>query len=163
MHSWLVQSELKGSLACAETSLLHARRPSLWTPLGVIPVASPSLPHRAASDQGPGQHAVLTGSSPHGAPNGTNRPTTHVPQPLLHLVRRLRASLALYGWLCGVANGAGPWRCTAGVTPASTRTRDSRTEARTGPGPLYPRNGKRPHTIQRTCDDTACWPPTKTR
>ena len=22
----------------------------------------------------------------------------HVPQPLLHLVRRLRASLALYGW-----------------------------------------------------------------
>ena len=45
------------------------------------------------------------------------------------------------------------------MTPASTRTRDSRTEARTGPGPLYPRNGKRPHTIQRTCDDTASWPP----
>ena len=32
-------------------------------------------------------------------------------------------------------------------------------EARTGPGPLCPRNGKRPHTIQGTCDDTACWPP----
>ena len=45
------------------------------------------------------------------------------------------------------------------MTPASTRTRDSRTEARTGPGPLYTRNGKRPHTIQRTCDDTATWPP----
>ena len=45
------------------------------------------------------------------------------------------------------------------MTPASTRTRDSRTEARTGPGPLYPRNGKRPHTIQRVCDDTASWPP----
>ena len=41
-----------------------------------------------------------------------------------------------------------PWRCTAGVTPASTRTRDRWTEARTGSVPL---NG--------TCDDTASWPP----
>ena len=40
------------------------------------------------------------------------------------------------------ANGAGPRRCTAGVTPASVRTRDRRTEARTGPGPLCPRNGR---------------------
>ena len=39
------------------------------------------------------------------------------------------------------------------------RTWDRTTEARTGPGPLYPRNGKRPPTIQRTCDDTASWPP----
>ena len=85
------------------------------------------------------------------APNALNRPTPHVPQPLLHWVRRLRASLAL----CGVANGAGPWRCTAGVTLASTRTRDRWTEARTGPGPLCPRNGRRAHTIQGTCDDTA--------
>ena len=45
------------------------------------------------------------------------------------------------------------------MTPASTRTRDRRTEARTGPGPLCPRNGKRPHTIQGTCDDTASWLP----
>ena len=45
------------------------------------------------------------------------------------------------------------------MTPASTRTRDRRTEARTGPGPLCPRSGKRPHTIQATCDDTASWPP----
>ena len=45
------------------------------------------------------------------------------------------------------------------MTPASTRTRDRWSEARTGPGPLYSRNGKRPHTIQRTCDDTASWPP----
>ena len=30
-----------------------------------------------------------------------NRPTPHVPQPLLHSVRRLRASLALTYW--GVA------------------------------------------------------------
>ena len=39
------------------------------------------------------------------------------------------------------------------------RTWDRTTEARTGPGELYPRNGKRPPTIQRTCDDTASWPP----
>ena len=39
------------------------------------------------------------------------------------------------------------------------RTWDRTTEARTGPGPLSPRNGKRPPTIQRTCDDTATWPP----
>ena len=45
------------------------------------------------------------------------------------------------------------------MTPASTRTRDRWTEARTGPGPLCPRNGRRPHTIQGTCDDTANWPP----
>ena len=45
------------------------------------------------------------------------------------------------------------------MTPASTRTWDRKTQARTGPGPLYTRNGKRPHTIQGTCDDTACSPP----
>ena len=44
------------------------------------------------------------------------------------------------------------------MTPASTRTWDRWTEARTGPGHLYPRNGKRPDTIQGTCDDTASWP-----
>ena len=45
------------------------------------------------------------------------------------------------------------------MTRASPRTRCRWTEARTGPGPLYPRNGKRPHTVQRTCDDTASWLP----
>ena len=39
------------------------------------------------------------------------------------------------------ANGAGPRRCTAGVTPASTRTRDRRTDARTA---LCSRNGRHP-------------------
>ena len=37
------------------------------------------------------------------APNAQNRPTTHVPQPLLHLVRLVCASRAPYG-LSG-------WRC----------------------------------------------------
>ena len=45
------------------------------------------------------------------------------------------------------------------MTPASTRTRGRTTEARTGPGALCPRNGKRPPTIQRTCDDTSAGPP----
>ena len=45
------------------------------------------------------------------------------------------------------------------MTPASTRTRDRWTEARTGPCPLCPRSGKRPPTIQGTCDDTASWSP----
>ena len=67
---------------------------------------------RAASNQG--RH--LWGRRCTAAPNARNRPTTHVPQPLLHLVRRLRASLASYGLRCGVANGAGPWRCAAGAT-----------------------------------------------
>ena len=44
------------------------------------------------------------------------------------------------------------------MTPASTRTRDRWTEARTGPGPLCPRNGRRPHTIQRARDDTSTGP-----
>ena len=41
---------------------------------------------------------LLTGSSLHGGPKWSEPPTTHVSQPLLHLVRLLRASLALYGW-----------------------------------------------------------------
>ena len=75
------------------------------------------------------------------APNEQNGPTPHVPN----------LCCAVYdgsvpAWHCtdcdlGVANGAGTWRCTAGVTPASTRTRDrgteARPEARTGPSPLY--------------------------
>ena len=61
MDCWPVQSELKGSPACTETSLLHPWRPSSQTPLGVIPMASPSLPDRAASDQGPGQRTVTYG------------------------------------------------------------------------------------------------------
>ena len=32
------------------------------------------------------------------APNAQNGPATHVPQPMLHLVRLLRASLALHGY-----------------------------------------------------------------
>ena len=51
---------------------------------------------------------------------------------------------SLTGGIGLAANGAGPRRCTAGMTPASVRTRDRRTEARTGPGPLCSRNG-RPH------------------
>ena len=71
MHSWPVQSELNGSPACAETSLLHARRPSLWYAtwelsrwrLATVP------PSRDRSGRGPGHRPLLlTGSSLHGGP-----------------------------------------------------------------------------------------------
>ena len=88
-----------------------------------------------------------------------NRPTLHVPQPLLHLVRPPTCHSGTLRIVRCVANGAGPSECTAGVTPAPSENLGQTTEARTGPGPLYPRNGKRPPTIQRTCDDTATWPP----
>ena len=46
---------------------------------------------------------------------------------------------SLTGCVGLAANGAGPRRCTAGVTPASVRTRDRRTEARqTAPVPCAP-------------------------
>ena len=45
---------------------------------------------------------------------------------------------SLTGCIGLAADGAGPQRCTAGVTPAFVRTRDRRTEARTGPGPRAP-------------------------
>ena len=45
---------------------------------------------------------------------------------------------SLAGCVGLAANGAGPRRYTAGVTPASVRNRDRWTEARTGPGPVLP-------------------------
>ena len=134
MLRWTVECGSEGSEgcsspACAETSLLLARRTSSQMPPRLSRwrlVQSLPLRDRAASDQGPGHSAVRTGSSP----NARNRPTTHVPQTLLHLVRRLHASLAPTDREDGVADGAGPWRCSAGVTTASTRTWDRRTEAR---------------------------------
>ena len=137
------QDEGFSSLACAETSLLLARRPSFFTDAaGVIPAASGTTPSvtwprgQRPRPQSPRcTYGVVAARQP---PMNQNGPTLHVPQPLLHWVRSVRASLALYVLRCGVANGAGPWRCTAGVTPASTRTRERWTEARTGPGPPVP-------------------------
>ena len=125
----------------AETSLLLARSPSLRAPLGVIPVAScygSARPATKAPDPRCTYGVVAA-----------RRPPMHRTVQLCTYrnlcctwYADLRASLAPYGLRGGVANGAGPWRCTAGVTPASTRTWDRTTEARTGPGPLCPRNGE---------------------
>ena len=53
----------------------------------------PPLPDRVASTEAPVTSLYLRGRRCTAAPNGRqNRPTLHVPQPLLHLVRRLRAS-----------------------------------------------------------------------
>ena len=64
----------------------------------------PPLPDRVASDEGPGQRTVTYGVvAARRPPMDNNRPTLHVPQPLLHWVRRLRATQALYGlsgWCC---------------------------------------------------------------
>ena len=55
------------------------------------------LSDRAASDQGPGHRTVTYGVvAARRPPVWENNQHPHVPQPLLHLVRRLRASLALY-------------------------------------------------------------------
>ena len=121
---------------------------------GVIPVASGTVLYVTAR---PATKAAVTSLYLRGrrctaAANAQNRQTPHVLQPLLHSARRLRI-------VCSVVNRARPWRCTAGVTPASTRTRDRWTEARTDcHSPLYHRNGKRPRAIQKTWDDTSAGP-----
>ena len=76
LRSALLHGGSEGSERCSSPVTLcghlpHCQpgRPSLRTPLGVIPVVSgpaPSLRDCAASDQGPGQDTVLTGSSLHG-------------------------------------------------------------------------------------------------
>ena len=83
-------------------------------------VPSPSR-DRAASDQGPSHPKVLTGSSLHGGPQWTfNRPP--------RTCRNLCCSgYAVYVPSWHVTDSDVPLlteRCTAGVTPASTRTRD---------------------------------------
>ena len=54
------------------------------------------------------------------------------------------------------ANGASPWECTAGVTPAPTRIRDRRAEARRRPGRLCSRNGVAVPTNLPKCPACAC-------
>ena len=102
-HSWPVQSEQKGS------HLLLARRPpslmlnillygshwglSRWRPVQSLQVCVTARPATKA----PVTPLYLRGRRCAAAPNGREQPTTHVPQPLLLWVRRLRAGLALYG------------------------------------------------------------------
>ena len=67
---------------------------------------------------------------------------------------------SLTGWVGLAANGAGPRRRTAGVTPASVRTRDRKTEARTGPCPLYTQ-WQITSELPRCDTTTTLWPPTR--
>ena len=57
------------------------------------------------------------------------------------------------------ANGAGPRRCTAGVTPASTRTQDRRTEARQTAPVLCTPAMESDHTQSRELATTLPLPP----
>ena len=56
-----------------------------------------------------------------------------------------------YDHLLRLAFGVGPWECTAGVTPAPTRTRDRRAEARNAAGRLRTRDGVVVPTNLPTC------------
>ena len=76
---------------CILEVLLHRRH---WGLSRWRLVRLPPLRGRAASDQGPRHHTSLTGSSLHGG-SQWRKPANNVRQLLLHLVRRLRASLAL--------------------------------------------------------------------
>ena len=102
MDCWLVQKMLR------DARLLLARRPPScnlavllldgrhWELSRCFLVRLPSLRDRAASDQGPGHLTDTYGVvAARRSPMDDNRPTPHVPQPLLHWVRPQRASLAL--------------------------------------------------------------------
>ena len=98
-----IQSELKGShllLAWRPPSfllnvLLYGRHWGLswWRLVQSLYLHVTARPVTKA----PVTALLLTGSSLHGGSQWKNRPTPHVPQPLLRWVRRLRASLTLYG------------------------------------------------------------------
>ena len=97
----------------------------------------PSLRDRAASDQGPGHHTATCGVvSAQRSPMSLNVQSSTYRNLCCTWYASYVPARHFTDCEDGVANGSGPWRCTAGVTPASRRT-----EARTGPGPLCPRNG----------------------
>ena len=110
---------------------------------------------------------LLTGSSLYGGPQWNRTAQhTHVPQPLLQLgtpstcqpgtLRIVRMAL-----LTEPVSSEVYGRCDP---PASEREPGTAaTEARTGPGPLYPRNGKRPHDNPENMRRHSELAPTKTR
>ena len=94
-----------GGQKLMDVRLLLARR----SPSSLLEVLLSFLPSpsrdRAASDQAPvtSPHGVVAARRPLIDQIDQNGPTPHVPQPLLHVVRRLRASLALLKkvmWRC---------------------------------------------------------------
>ena len=87
-----VRLHLARTPPCSILDVLHYGRRwglSRWRPF--------SLLHMTAwpATKAPVTALLLSGSSLHGSSQCENRPTLHVPQPLLHVVRRVRASLAL--------------------------------------------------------------------
>ena len=150
-----------------DVRLLLARRPpscildvpSSQTPLGVILVASGTAPFLYVTAR-PATEAAFTALYLRGrrctaAPNGPEPPTTHVPQPLLHWVRRIRASQALTdgGVALPTEQARGGVRQVCPLPPRRPGTGGLRRDRL--PRSLYTRNGKRPHTIQEACDNTS--------
>ena len=109
---------------------------------------------RRTVQQGPRGRTVLAGSSLRGGPNGQELANTARTATSVALGTPSSCHPGTLWYVMCIANGAGPWRCTAGVTPASTRTRDRRTEAQQTALVLC----QRPCTIQGTCDDTSTGP-----
>ena len=118
-------------------------------------VQLPSSRDRAAATRAQVTALYLRGRRCTAAPNAPNRPTTHIPEPLLHCVRRLRASLALYvALLTEQARG--------GVRQGSERepgTEDRREQAPV----LCARAMASDHTQSRELATTPALAPTKTR
>ena len=119
MDSWMVPKVLRDvrlhlarTPPCSILDVLHYGRHrglSRWCPFSILHVTA-----RPATKD-PVTALLLAGSSLHGGPQWKNRPTPHVPQPLLHCARRLHASLALYGlsgWCCKRSRSFGVYgRC----------------------------------------------------
>ena len=115
-----IQNELRDSHllqerippCCLLAVLLHGRH------LGVIPVVSGYRSARPATEAPDPVHCYLRGRPCTAAPTALNLPTPHVPQPLLHWYAAYVPAGHLTDCQDGVADGAGPSECTAGVTPA---------------------------------------------
>ena len=122
----------------------------------------PSLRDRAASDQGPGHLTVLTGSSLHGGPQRkrTDQHRTYRNLCCTVYVDFVPAWHSTDGDVA-LANGAGLWRCTAGVTPASTRTGTGGLRREQAPVLCTPAMA-RDHTLFRENAMTLPLTPTKT-
>ena len=81
-------------------------------------VQSLPLRDRAASNRGPGDLPVLTGSSLHGCPQCVRTTNNAHTATSVACVRSYVPARHYTDCQDGAANGAGPSECTAGVTPA---------------------------------------------
>ena len=119
-----VQNELRGE--CWDAHLLHERIPPSCLLVLLLYERHWGLSRwRSGTDpRGHGPRPRFQSTATYGVvaarrpPMCQQRPTTHVPQPLLHWVRRYVPLRHFTDCRDDAADGAGPSECTAGVTPA---------------------------------------------